>query len=239
MERINDLPSGQRPGLSIIIPALNEGENIAAALNRIPKTPTIEVIVADGGSVDGTKAVAASWGARVISSPPGRAWQMNHAAGEAGGAILLFLHADTRLPEGFADHIYRLLSRPEISAGAFQLKFDPPIPGLGIIERLANWRARAWQLPYGDQAVFLRAERFWAMGGFSEIPIMEDVDLIRRLARLGPVVIAPVPVMTSSRRWKNSGVLKTTLKNQILLAAYFAGISPHHLARWYYGKGKK
>ena len=234
-ERINDFPAGPRPGLSIIIPTLNEAENISFTLARIPKTPFIEVIVADGGSHDGTPDLAASWGARVLSSPRGRACQMNTAAGQAKGEILLFLHADTRLPEGFADHVCRILSRPEISAGAFQLKFDPPLPGLGIIERLANWRARVWQLPYGDQAIFLRAERFRAMGGFSEIPIMEDVDLIRRLGRLGPIVIAPVPVMTSSRRWKNSGVSeRPALKIKSLLAAYWAGISPDHLARWYH-----
>ena len=233
-ERINDFPTGPRPGLSVIIPTINEAENISFSLARIPKTPFIEVIVADGGSRDGTPDLAASWGARVLSSPRGRARQMNTAAREAKGEILLFLHADTRLPEGFTDQVCRILSRPEISAGAFQLKFDPPLPGLGIIERLANWRARAWQLPYGDQTLFLRAERFKAMGGFSEIPIMEDVDLIRRLGRQGPVVIAPVPVMSSSRRWKNSGVLKTSLKNQIILAAYWAGISPDRLSRWYH-----
>lgn len=234
-ERINDFLDGSRPGLSVIIPTLNEVENIPFSLARIPKTPFIEVIVADGGSHDGTPDLAASWGAKVLSSPRGRACQMNTAAREAKGEILLFLHADTRLPEGFTNQVCRILSRPEISAGAFQLKFDPPLPGLGIIERLANWRARVWQLPYGDQTLFLRAERFKALGGFSEIPIMEDVDLIRRLRSQGPVVIAPVPVITSSRRWKNSGVLKTSLKNQIVLAAYWAGISPHHLARWYYG----
>jgi uncharacterized protein len=237
--RIKDFPAGPLPGLSVIIPTLNEAGNISISLARIPKTPFIEVIVADGGSQDGTPDLAASWGAKVLSSARGRACQMNTAAGEAKGEILLFLHADTRLPEGFTDQVCRILSRPEVSAGAFQLKFDPPLPGLGIIERLANWRARAWQLPYGDQTLFLRAERFKALGGFSEIPIMEDVDLIRRLRSQGPVVIAPVSVMTSSRRWKNSGVLKTSLKNQLVLAAYFAGISPHRLARWYYGPSRQ
>jgi uncharacterized protein len=237
--RIKDFSAGTLPGLSVIIPTLNEAENISFSLARIPKTPFIEVIVADGGSQDGTTDLAASWGAKVLSSPRGRACQMNTAAGEAMGEIFLFLHADTRLPEGFTDQVCRILSRPEVSAGAFQLKFDPPLPGLGIIEWLANWRARAWQLPYGDQTLFLRAERFKALDGFSEIPIMEDVDLIRRLRSQGPVVIAPVSVMTSSRRWKNSGVLKTSLKNQLVLTAYFAGISPHRLARWYYGPSRQ
>lgn len=233
-EQIKAFLGGSCPGLSIIIPTLNEAEHILLTLTRIPKTPFVEVLVADGGSHDGTPDLAASWGATVLPSSPGRACQMNTAARQAKGELLLFLHADTHLPEKFAEQICRILSRPETSAGAFQLKFDTPLPGLGVIERLANWRARVWQMPYGDQALFLRAERFKALGGFAEIPFLEDVDLVRRLRRQGPIVIAPVPAITSSRRWKNSGVLKTTLKNQIILAAYWAGISPYRLARWYH-----
>ena len=235
-ERIKAFPAGPHPGLSIIIPTLNEADHIPFTLTRIPKTPFIEVLVADGGSHDGTQELAASRGAKVHSSSPGRARQMNNAASRAKGEMLLFLHADTLLPEGFSDQICQILSQPEIAAGAFQLKFEPPLPGLGMIERLANWRARVWQMPFGDQAIFLRAERFKTLGGFTEIPIMEDVDLIHRLRRQGPVVIAPLPAITSSRRWKNSGVLKTTLKNQIVLAAYWLGISPDCLARWYHKK---
>lgn len=235
-EQIKAFLGGPCPGLSIIIPTLNEAEHILLTLTRIPKTPFVEVLVADGGSHDGTPELATSWGAKVLPSSPGRACQMNTAARQAKGELLLFLHADTHLPEKFAEQICRILSRPETSAGAFQLKFDPPLPGLGVIEWLANWRSRVWQMPYGDQALFLRAERFKTLGGFAEIPFLEDVDLVRRLRRQGPIVIAPVPAITSSRRWKNSGVLKTTLKNQIILAAYWAGISPYRLARWYYKK---
>ncbi len=243
IDRPEDLPvweslkachSQPRPDLSIIIPTLNEAAIISLTLARIPQTPAIEVIVADGGSHDGTQELAGSWGARVLSSAWGRARQMNTGARQAQGKFLLFLHADTLLPEGFADHIDQILSRPETVAGAFQLQFNPPLPGLRLIERMANWRARVLQLPYGDQAIFLRAEQFQALGGMAEIPIMEDVDLVRRLSRQGRIVIAPVPVITSSRRWKDSGVWRTTLKNQVALAAFWAGTSLTRLARWYH-----
>jgi rSAM/selenodomain-associated transferase 2/rSAM/selenodomain-associated transferase 1 len=226
--------SALRPDISIIIPTLNEATTIPFTLARIPKNPSIEVIVADGESHDGTQELAAAWGAKVLSSLQGRARQMNTGAGQAKGRFLLFLHADTLLPEGFADHIYHILSRPENAAGAFQLKFDPPLPGLELIEKFANWRARVLQLPYGDQAIFLRADQFQTLRGFTEIPIMEDVDLIRRLGRQGRIVIAPVPVITSSRRWQDSGVWRTTFKNQVALAAFWTGISPNRLARWYH-----
>jgi uncharacterized protein len=219
--------------LSIIIPTLNEAAQLTATLGKIPKTPHLEVIIVDGGSGDRTRELAASWGTRVISSPRGRARQMNLGARMAEGEFLLFLHADTHLPERFDIPVVQILSRPDVSAGAFQLKFDPPLKGLKIIERIANWRARIFQLPYGDQAIFLRADRFRDLGGFSEIPIMEDVDLILRSRRKGRILIAPLPVMTSSRRWKNSGVWKTSLKNQLALWSFLAGFSPDRIARWY------
>jgi uncharacterized protein len=132
-----------------------------------------------------------------------------------------------------------ILSRPGVSAGAFQLKFHPPLPGLQLVETLANWRAGRLQWPYGDQAIFLRADRFRALGGFAEIAIMEDVDLIHRLRHQGRIAIAPVLVITSSRRWQNEGVWRTSLINIIILAGYFAGIPADRLAQWYYKKGKK
>ncbi len=222
------------PMLSIIIPTLNEAGHLTSTLARIPESPGMEVIIADGSSHDTTLEVAASSGARTISSPRGRARQMNVGAREAKGKFLLFLHADTLLPDGFADYISSILSRRGVSAGAFQLKFHPPLPGLRFIERLANWRARALQWPYGDQGIFLRADRFRALGGFAEIPLMEDVDLIRRLRHQGGIAIAPVSIVTSSRRWKNHGVWRTSLKNQLILTGYLAGISTDRLARWYY-----
>ncbi|MBA4392926.1 MAG: hypothetical protein C0407_05180 [Desulfobacca sp.] len=238
-EPIKSFDSEPSPAISIIIPTLNEAATIPFTLARIPKHPSIEVIVVDGGSQDRTQELASSWGAEVLSSSRGRARQMNTGAGQAKGRFLLFLHADTLLPEGFTDHIYQILSRPENSAGAFRLKFDPPLSGLKLIEKMANWRAKVLQLPYGDQAIFLRADQFRALKGFTEIPIMEDVDLIRRLGRQGRIVIAPVSVITSSRRWKDSGAWRTTLKNQVALAGFWAGISSNRLARWYHKRANR
>lgn len=226
------------PSISIIIPTLNEAAHLPATLARIPKTPTIEVIIADGLSQDTTMATASSSGALIIVSPRGRSRQMNTGAREARGEFLLFLHADTLLPDDFADYIPSILTRPGISAGAFRLKFHPPLPGLKLIETLANWRARTLQLPYGDQGIFLRADRFRALGGFAEIPLMEDVELILRLRRQGRIAIAPLPVTTSSRRWRDNGVWQNSLKNQLILAGYLAGISVDRLARWYQKKGE-
>jgi rSAM/selenodomain-associated transferase 2 len=233
------MESPLEPRISIIIPTLNEAAHIVPTLSRIPRTPALEVIVADGRSRDETRRLAAAGGARVFSSPPGRALQMNTGAEQARGEYLLFLHADTRLPDQFMEHISRILATPGVSAGAFQLKLHPSLPGLGFIEHLANWRARAWQKPYGDQALFLRAERFHDLGGFPEISFLEDVELVRRLRRLGRIVIAPVPVISSSRRWQESGVFKTTLKNQIVLAGFWAGVAPDRLGHWYHQGGSK
>jgi uncharacterized protein len=231
----------EKPLLSIIIPTLNEAVHLNSTLLGIPQEPAIEIIVADGGSRDETCQLAAAHGARVFKSSPGRAAQMNTGADQARGDFLLFLHADTRLPERFMEHILEILSMPGVSAGAFQLKLYPTLPGLRLIEILANWRARVWQRPYGDQTLFLRKDRFRALGGFPKMPIMEDLALISRLRRQGRIVIAPVPVISSSRRWQETGVIKTTLKNQMALMAYGIGISPDHLARWYHrdSRGQK
>ena len=161
---ISSIKTILRPSLSIIIPTLNEAAHLSATLARIPKILEIEVVIVDGLSQDTTLETAASSGARIISSPRGRARQMNVGARESHGEFFLFLHADTLLPDGFADYIPPLLSRPGVSAGAFRLKFHPPLPGLQLIETLTNWRAGTLQWPYGDQGIFLQADRFRAMG---------------------------------------------------------------------------
>jgi rSAM/selenodomain-associated transferase 2/rSAM/selenodomain-associated transferase 1 len=235
-ESLNTAAAATEPELSIIIPALNEAKVLPLTLARIPQGSVFEVIIVDGGSHDQTVELSLSWGAKVISSPRGRAVQMNTGAGQARGRSLLFLHADTLLPWGFKEHIDRILSDPETVGGAFQLKLAPPLHGLVLIEKMANWRARVLQLPYGDQAIFTRSHLFRVLGGFKDIPIMEDVDLVQRLKRQGRIRIAPVPAITSSRRWKEKGVWRTTLKNQLTLWAFLAGITPVRLARWYHGE---
>jgi len=223
--------------ISIIIPAINEANNIAKTIESIGPGDKKEVIVVDGGSNDDTVGIAKSLGARVITSAPPRARQMNRGAAQATGDVLVFLHADTRLPEKFEDFIFNSFKQPGMIAGAFQLRINSPMLGLRLIERLANWRSRFLKMPYCDQAIFILSRVFHQVGGFPDIPIMEDFELIRRLQKQGEIVTLPVPVSTSPRRWQNLGILKTTLINQLVIATYFMGVAPEVIARWY-GRSK-
>ncbi len=227
------ITSIQEIRISIIIPTLNEAANIANTLTSIQNASDAEIIVVDGGSNDETVALARSCGAKVIISPPGRAGQMNEGAAAAEGEVLIFLHADTRLPEGFEHHVHQVLAHPGVAAGAFELRIEAPLRRLRIIERIANLRSRKLQMPYGDQAIFLRADLFREVGGFPDMPIMEDFELIRRLRHRGRIIIAPAPAVTSARRWMNMGIWRTTLINQLAIIFYFLGVSPYRIAHWY------
>jgi rSAM/selenodomain-associated transferase 2 len=168
----------------------------------------------------------------VIDSPPGRGRQMNAGAAVTTGDAVLFLHGDTTLPEGFAEHVARVLARPGVVAGAFELRIDAPHRALRLVEAAVNRRSRWFGLPYGDQAIFLPAATFRQIGGYSEAEAMEDFAIIRRLRRLGRVSIAPAHVNTSARRWLAGGIWRTTLLNQVCVAAWIAGVSGHRIARW-------
>ncbi len=224
--------------ISVIIPAFNEADNIAETLSSIGHRNNIEVIVVDGGSHDDTVFISKTLGAKIIKGLIPRSRQMNQGADEASGDILLFLHADTRLPENFDRYILGALKKPGISGGAFELCIDSPVPALRLIERIANWRSRYLKTPYGDQAIFVLSRTFHQIGGFPELPIMEDFEMIRRLRKKGEVVTLPEPVITSPRRWLSYGILKTTLINQLIVVSYFMGISPVILARLY-SRGKE
>ncbi|MBF2076300.1 MAG: TIGR04283 family arsenosugar biosynthesis glycosyltransferase [Synechococcales cyanobacterium C42_A2020_086] len=226
----------ERPFLSIIIPALNEAHVLPEILLPLVQQPAVEVIVVDGTSQDSTATVAAALGATVLVSPPGRAQQMNAGAAIAQGEVLLFLHADTCLPDGVVDWVQKTLAQPGTIAGAFELQIAGTLKGLCWIERGVNWRSRYWQLPYGDQGLFLRATTFREQGGFPELPIMEDYAFVQQLKSRGRIAIAPVPVVTSGRRWQKLGILKTTLINQLMIVGYWLGVSPHRLVRWYRGQ---
>jgi uncharacterized protein len=241
IDRPGDLAEGMqalsqgpgRPVLSVIIPALNEAGQIARTVSALAKTIAAELIVVDGGSRDATVAIAAAAGARVLRSQPPRAVQMNAGAAAARGDILVFLHADTRLPDDVTHQVTSTLAAPRVCAGAFHLHIDATAHALRLIERAANWRAHFLQLPYGDQALFMPMGTFWELAGFRPLAIMEDFEMVRRLKRRGRVALAPGVAATSARRWQRQGILKTWLLNQWLITAYHLGVSTDRLARWY------
>jgi uncharacterized protein len=225
-------------GISVIIPTLNEARNIAGTITNTGQGNNAEIIVVDGGSIDNTVFIAKKLGATVIESSPPRSRQMNQGAEAASKDILLFLHADTLLPENFNRHVLGALSQAGVVAGAFELGIDSTVPLLRFIARMANWRSRCLHLPYGDQGIFMLSNVFHQMGGFPNMPIMEDFELIRRLRKKGDVVTLHQPVITSPRRWLNHGILKITLINQLVVLSYFMGITPNTISRRYCrGKG--
>ncbi|MFO7708209.1 MAG: TIGR04283 family arsenosugar biosynthesis glycosyltransferase [Desulfobacterales bacterium] len=245
VDRPQDLPAAMKilseaagpPRLSVIIPALNEAEQIGATLSSLPAAPAVEVVVVDGGSRDGTPAIAESWQARVLRAHPPRSIQMNAGAALASGACLVFLHADTRLPPNLASAITATLARPKTGAGAFHLRIDSHHPGLKLIGRAANWRSRWLRMPYGDQGIFMQRDLFWTLGGFAPLAIMEDFEMIRRLKKRTCIRLAPGWAVTSARRWQRHGIFTTWLCNQWMIAAFCLGASTDRLARWYRFKG--
>jgi len=237
-----DLPLWERASnqsLSVIIPALNEENHIRQTLERLGKISHGEVIVVDGGSTDNTVRVAKECGVRVLSARPCRGGQMNAGASEASGDVLLFLHADTIVPDNFLPLIRQAMTDPEVVGGSFALKIQPSTPLLRYIERDVTWRTKLFRLPYGDQAIFIKASIFRLMGGFADIALMEDVEFVRRLRKIGRLAFIPFPVITSSRRYKKIGVLRTILKNKLVLLGYYLKVSPSRLALFYYKKKEK
>lgn len=218
--------------LSVIIPTLNEQEALPRTLEDLGNIAGIEVIISDGGSTDNTVDVCRGV-AKVISSVPGRGRQLNAGAAEASGDILLFLHADTILSENWNDKILSALSNKEVVGGAFSLSIDSDRLSHKIISSAANIRSKITGVPYGDQGIFARRSIFEKIGGFKEIPIMEDVDLMRRLKKVGRVVLLRDKVKTSARRWEKEGVVYTTIRNWLLICLYYMGVPPDRLYRLY------
>ncbi|MBU0673868.1 MAG: TIGR04283 family arsenosugar biosynthesis glycosyltransferase [Proteobacteria bacterium] len=235
-DKLPDIQRGSHarpPLLSVIIPTLNEEENLLATLGPLLNTPDQEIIVADGGSTDTTVSLAETAGAKVLESRQGRGAQMNTAARAAAGDILLFLHADTRVPAGYATMIRQTLARPGVSGGAFALDIADPGRALRVIARTATWRSRYLQLPYGDQGLFMTADTFHAVGEYPEIPIMEDFALVGKLRKRGRIITLPTPIITSNRRWQQRGTLTVTVLNQLMVTGYLLGFSPASLAILY------
>jgi rSAM/selenodomain-associated transferase 2 len=216
--------------ISVVIPALDEEAGIAAAVASV-RDEADEVIVADGGSSDRTRERARAAGAAVLDVPRGRGAQLQHGAQTARGDWLVFLHADTRLEAGWARALAAV--PPASPGGAFRLAIDSPRRGYRVIEMGARLRSRLLRLPYGDQALFARRTAYETIGGFRPLPLMEDVDFVRRLARLGPLTLPACRAVTSARRWEQAGILRRSLTNWRVLALYALGQPPERLARVY------
>lgn len=243
IDRPDDLPAWQVAGslyvpprndsvVSVIIPARNEAARIEATITAAQQADRVEVIVVDGQSDDDTAAVARRAGATVIASAPGRAVQMNAGAAVAAGELLLFLHADTLLPPRFDRHVRAALADVSVAAGAFTFALDDCRRSLRWIAWWTNRRSRRGQMPYGDQGIFIRRDRFESLGGYRPMPIMEDYDLIRRARRTGRIVTVRAPAVTSARRWLARGVWRTTAVHQLTVLAYRLGIPPAAIARF-------
>lgn len=219
----------------MIVPVLNEAENLPAFLQHLQplRASGHQLILVDGGSVDDSLAVAAPFCDLTLSSTAGRARQMNTGAAQATGDWLLFLHADTRLPQPFFEWCEKIASSSR-SWGRFNVQLSGQRRMFRVIENCINWRSKITGIATGDQAIFVRRELFQSMGGFVDEPLMEDVELCRRLRKISAPLCFKQPVKTSSRRWETGGVWRTILLMWELRLRYFLGAKPAELVRRYY-----
>lgn len=223
------------PFVSVIIPVLDDTKCLDLALASVGHHATVEIIVVNGG--EHTPAIevlqrAAPW-VRWVTSLPGRGRQMNVGASGATGTWLQFLHADTRLPAGWLEELQRISAAGSVIGGSFRFQLDSSSRWARVIERGVAARVLWFQLPYGDQALFARRDVFVALGGYRELPVMEDVDLVRRLRRAGRLHHSSLPAMTSARRWETDGWVRRSSENLLLVLLFFLGVSPEWLAQRY------
>lgn len=224
--------------LSIIIPVLNERDNLARQLDILQgiRKSGHELIIVEGGSDDGSRLAAIGKVDKYIQCQRGRAIQMNAGAQEATGDILLFLHADTILPGHFLHAVSVACKEPECW-GFFRVRLSGDKWIFRIIETCMNLRSRMTSIATGDQCLFVCRQLFRQTGGYEEIPLMEDIALCRQLNAVCPPVLLDETVTTSSRRWQRQGAVKTIISMWFLRLAYFLGVNPDRLARYYYGQG--
>jgi rSAM/selenodomain-associated transferase 2 len=218
--------------VSVVIPTLNEAASIASAIDAARAAGAMEVLVADGGSSDDTVAIAMACGARVIGGERFRAAQVNRGIAEASHETIIVVHADTLLPLGAIAAVERALDAGACFGG-FRVQFLEGGLRLAWVAFAINARTRLTRQPWGDQAQFARRETLLRVGGYPLFPIMEDYALARRMKRAGRVAFLPLEVRTSGRRFLKHGVLRTSIVNWLIIAAYHCGVAPERLARWY------
>jgi rSAM/selenodomain-associated transferase 2 len=217
----------------VIIPTLNERDSLPAVL-ACTAGPGVERLVVDAGSGDGTADAARALGAeRVIVGPRGRAAQLEAGRRAAGGDVLLFLHADTSLPPGWPDAVRAALAEPRVAGGAFRLRFASEGAVYRWLERGVRLRCRLLRLPYGDQALFVRRTVLERAGGVPPVPLFEDLDIARIITRAGRLALLDLPALTSSRRYRTHGVLRTIIRNNLALGAFLLGLDRARVAAWY------
>lgn len=221
--------------LSVIVPVLNEAALIVAALTVLQplRAEGVELIVVDGGSADGSAALAAPLADRVLNAPRGRAQQMNAGARVAVGAVLLFLHVDTSLPDGACAAVHAALEGSGRLWGRFDAAIDGRPPMLRVVAAMMNVRSRLTGIATGDQAIFVRREAFEAVDGYPRQALMEDIELSRRLLELSAPVCLPMKVVTSGRRWLAAGVWSTIVLMWWLRLLYSLGVPAARLAKAY------
>lgn len=219
--------------ISVILPVLNEEKSIATTLQALAPLKPYQTIVVDGGSQDRTVEIAGQFPVLLIHSERGRARQMNRGAAQAGGDVLLFLHADTRLPATAFTDISEALSEARYLGGRFDVVLDGAHWMLPLVGRMISYRSRLSKVGTGDQALFVRREVFQRMGGFPDIPLMEDIAFCRTLKRLGEVACLRSRVVTSARRWEVDGLWRTILRMWTLKTLYLVGVSPARLQQFY------
>lgn len=220
----------------MLIPVVDEGPRLARLLPGLAAELELgaddEIVLADGGSSDGGPGIAREHSIRVVASPPGRGVQLDRAVRTAQGDVILVLHADTRLPAGAVERIRRAVAEGA-EGGGFLLSFDSPRRIFRLAAWLINRRTQGTRLPLGDQAQFVRRTVLEEIGGFRPWPILEDLDLARRLKRRGRLVILPVRVVTSARRFEARGIVRTVATNWLIWLLFALGVPPHRLARLY------
>ncbi|MBN1860042.1 MAG: TIGR04283 family arsenosugar biosynthesis glycosyltransferase [Candidatus Thermoplasmatota archaeon] len=230
-------PAPERYRFSIIIPVLHEAELINPLLERLDYLKTnqpVEVIVVDGSPTKDTLAVISKKTVKKYSTLQGRGRQMNLGAAHASGDILVFLHADTLLPTNALVVIQETLQNTNLVGGAFTLQIQSKKRLLHMIAVYSTLRSRLTRAPYGDQVIFLRKTYFDSLGGFQEIPLMEDVELMRRIKKKkGKIIILSTPVVTSERRWNQEGLLYTAIRDTMIIFLYWCGMPAEKLARFY------